>query len=275
MFDLTGKVAVVAGGAGWLGTPVSIALARQGAAVVIGSRSEVHVAEAMEKVLAACPNARVLGSMLEVGDERSCKYTVDMAVAQFGRVDISVNATYSSVGKLVDEITVEELDRALHSNVTGFFLFARESARAMREGGSIILYSSMYGLVSPDPSVYHHPASVYAMVSTEPQPSRLVVNPNPIEYGLSKAAIVQMAKYLGVFWAPKKIRVNAVVPGPFPNPVVRQQDPEFVQRLAAKTPMGRVGEAEETAGAVAFLASDEASYITGSTIVIDGGWTVW
>jgi NAD(P)-dependent dehydrogenase (short-subunit alcohol dehydrogenase family) len=116
----------------------------------------------------------------------------------------------------------------------------------------------MYGLVSPDPSIYAPRWKV-----------------NPIDYGAAKAAVMQMVRYQAVMWGPSNVRVNAIVPGPFPNPAGQGNDEEFIARLSRKTPLGRVGRAEEIAGAVAFLAADASSYITGSHLIVDGGWTAW
>ena len=256
MFDLTGKVALVAGGAGYLGVPVCKKLAEQGATVVIADIRADRTVSAVEEIASSCPVATVEGLSLDAADEESVQALVARTVSDFGALDILVNATYASIGKLVEDLTVKEFDETLHTNLVGALVLAREAAQAMVKGGSIVLFASMYGLVAPDPKVY-----------------RLPLKPNPIEYGVAKAGIIQMARYLGVYWGSRNIRVNAVVPGPFPHTALQQQEPAFIDRLAAKVPLGRIGRRDEVAGAVVFLASDEASYVTGTTIVVDGGWT--
>jgi NAD(P)-dependent dehydrogenase (short-subunit alcohol dehydrogenase family) len=129
---------------------------------------------------------------------------------------------------------------------------------ASRGSGSIVLFSSMYGSVSPDPRLYEAP-----------------MNPNPVEYGVGKAGIQQLARYLAVHYGPRGVRCNAISPGPFPNPAVQAAQPAFIDRLAQKVPLGRVGQSSEIAGAVVFLLSDAASFITGQNLAVDGGWTIW
>jgi NAD(P)-dependent dehydrogenase (short-subunit alcohol dehydrogenase family) len=116
----------------------------------------------------------------------------------------------------------------------------------------------MYGSVSPDPRVYEAPMNV-----------------NPVEYGVGKAGIIQLTRYLAVHYGKFNVRCNCISPGPFPNPNVQQQHPEFVARLANKVPMGRVGSAEEIAGAATFLVGNGATFITGQNLFVDGGWTAW
>jgi NAD(P)-dependent dehydrogenase (short-subunit alcohol dehydrogenase family) len=258
MFALTGKAALVAGGAGWLGAPLCRSLVAQGADVAIADRDLVRARRAAEEAAHARPGARAIVVPLDVGEEQSIREAVDGVVAGLGRLDILVNATFASVGKRVEEIGGEEFDRTLHVNLTGCFLLARAAAARMYGGGSMIFFASMYGVVAPDPRLYREP-----------------MTPNPIEYGVAKAGVVQMARYLAVHWAPRRIRVNAVVPGAFPNEATQERDPEFVQRLAARAPLGRIGTPGEIAGAVGYLASEEASFVTGTTLVVDGGWTAW
>jgi len=101
------------------------------------------------------------------------------------------------------------------------------------------------------------------------------MNPNPIEYGVGKAGIQQMARYLAVHYGKSGVRCNAISPGPFPNPGAQSDHPDFIERISQRVPLGRVGQAPEIAGAAAFLLSDAASYITGQNLAVDGGWTSW
>jgi NAD(P)-dependent dehydrogenase (short-subunit alcohol dehydrogenase family) len=257
MFDLTGKVVLVAGGAGFLGLPVSIALAKQGATVVIASRNADRVTAAVKDAEKQARGGQVHGLSLDVGDENSIRQTIQEIISRWGRLDVLVNATYHAIGKLVGDITAAEFDLSNHVHITGSFLLAREAANVMKPGSSIIQYISMYGIVSPDPKMYGAP-----------------MRPNPVEYGVAKAGLAQMVRYLAAAYGPRGIRVNAIAPGAFDDETDRSI-PGFIERMSAKTMLGRPGERHETAGAVVFLASDDASYVTGSTLTVDGGWTAW
>lgn len=258
MFDLTGKTAVVVGGAGYLGWDVCRGLARQGAHVVVadldGGRAAALASELNESGCAG----RSLAVACDVRDEeaglRLCRQVCD----EYGRLDILVNATYAPQVSTFENLTGEAFAASLKANVASAFTLARHAKGCMRPGGSIIFFSSMYGRVSPDPRLYERP-----------------MQPNPIEYGVAKAGIDQMVRYLAVAWGPEGIRVNGVAPGPCPNPVIQREQPEFIRRLADKVPLGRIGQAAEMAGAVAFLASGASSFMTGQVLAVDGGWTAW
>lgn len=256
MFELTGKSVLIAGGAGYLGEAMCRHLVTAGARLMIadlaGERARTLATQLAQNGTTA------LDCSLDVVEESSIRAAVDRTVDAYGKIDVLINATFHSSGKHIDDLTAEEFDRANQVNLTGAFLLARAAAEKMPEGGSIVMFSSMYGQVSPDPRVYRAP-----------------MQPNPIEYGVGKAGIIQMTRYLAVAWAPRKIRVNAIAPGPFPNPFVQVDHPDFVRRLAERVPMGRIGEADEIAGAVLFLASDASSYVTGEVIGVNGGWTAW
>lgn len=258
MFDLRAKVALVAGGAGYLGLPVCKKLAEQGAAIVLADINDRQITTAINEIRSSVPAARLMGTVMDIGDESVVKNTLNRTVQEFGRFDILVNMTYKSTNKLLEDMSGDELDAANHVNITGSFFLAREAGRIMPPGSSIIVFVSMYGQVAPDPRIYRPPMC-----------------PNPIEYGMGKAALIQMVKYLAVYWGPRGIRVNAVAPGPFPNTHAQKDNPDFIGRLAEKVPLGRIGQKEEIAGAVVFLASDDASYVTGQTIAVNGGWTAW
>ncbi len=258
MFDLSGKVVLVAGGAGYLSVPSCRGMAQHGADIMVADVNRKGVEERVSELRQGVPGVKISGVTLDVGDEASIKDAVRATVGNFGRLDVLVNATYLSIGNHVEELSGPDLDRALHVNVTGAFLLAREASRHMTEGGSIIFFSSMYGEVAPDPRNY--PAHI---------------KPNPIEYGISKAALEQMVRYLAVCWAPRNIRVNGIAPGAFPHPQQQREEPDWMNMLAARAPLGRIGRQDEVAGAVFFLASNEASYVTGHILNVDGGWTIW
>ncbi len=258
MPSLAGKRALVVGGAGWLGVPLCRKLVREGAELVLADKDGESAVRAAREAAAERPGCRALGLFIDVGDERSIRESVTRAAAELGGLDLLVNAAFAAAGKRVEDVSGEELDRTLHVNLTGCFLVAREAAARMSIGGCMVFFASMYGIVAPDPRLYREP-----------------MTPNPIEYGVAKAGVIQMARYLAVHWGPRGIRVNAIVPGAFPNAATQEKDPEFIQRLASRAPLGRIGTPEEIAGAVAWLASEDASFVTGTALVVDGGWTAW
>jgi NAD(P)-dependent dehydrogenase (short-subunit alcohol dehydrogenase family) len=255
-FDLTGQDIWVVGGAGYLGQAVVTQLASLGARVLcadLGDRAQVFV---REKSLAGT----VTPCTLDVGDSSAVAPFVASQIARRGVPHGLVNLACASTAKNLEELTEADFDQVNHGNLTATFLLARQMGQAMAEvgRGSIVLFSSMYGTVSPDPRIYEAP-----------------MNPNPIEYGVGKAGIQQMTRYLAVHWGTKGVRVNCISPGPFPNPNLQRDDPAFMARLGAKTALGRIGQAPEIAGSVSFLLSDAPSYFTGQNLAVDGGWTAW
>ena len=257
-FDLSGKNAWVIGGAGLLGTEVCQALAEHGAHVVCSDIRQ----DLADRIVAQLRSSTLSASAMavDIGDEAAVIAGTSRIRAELGHIDVLVNMTYFYTKKAWDQMPAQEFDAGLRVTLTGAFVATREVGKVMRDQrqGSIIHFSSMYGMVSPDPRMY--PASQAV---------------NPIDYGVAKAGILQLVRYQAVQLAPLGVRVNAIVPGPFPIPSTQGQDSEFMQRLRSKVPMGRVGNPPEIAGAVIFLASDAASYVTGTQIVVDGGWTAW
>ena len=254
-FDLAEKDIWIFGGAGYLGQAAVTLAASMGAKVLcadLGGRAETFV------------KAHSLGGVtpatLDVCDDSAVEIFVRDQIAQRDVPDGVVVMTYAATAKRLEELTASDFDTANHGNLTGTFLLVREIGTRMAErgSGSIVLFSSMYGALSPDPRAYETP-----------------MNPNPIEYGVGKAGIRQMARYLAVHWGRRGVRVNSISPGPFPNPEIQRTNPAFVARLAEKSPLGRIGQPSEIAGAVAFLLSDAGSYVTGHDLAVDGGWSAW
>lgn len=258
MFTLEGRNVLVTGGAGYLGTPVCLLLKAQGANVVIADRDAERLEIARATVEAGDGAGGVTTLPLDMADEASILACVEAAASAFGPLSGLIAATAFNSGKAYDALDAQTFDLANRINLTGTFVLARAAAAKMGSGGAIVLYSSMYGVVSPDPKNY---------------PGEMT--PNAIEYGVGKAGLNQMVRYMAGHYGPSNIRVNAIYPGPFPHAAVQEAHPDFISNLEAETMLGRIGRQHETAGAAVFLISDAASYITGQILGVDGGWTAW
>jgi len=258
MFNLTNRVVFVAGGAGYLTLPVCRALLEQGARIAIGDFNLENLKAAVDVLSTEFPGDSILGLDFDIADEDSIANSIEGILKKFGRLDCLVNATYRNVGKSVKDLTSGEFNQANSINITGTFLLVRAAAEAMENGGSIILFSSMYGLISPNQSDY---------------PGKM--EKNPAEYGAGKAAINQLARFMAGEYGKQNIRVNAIAPGPFPWESVQVEYPDFMKKLSAKTMLGRIGRRDEIAGTVVYLASDASSYMTGQVLSVDGGATAW
>jgi len=258
LFDLTGKVAIVTGGAGWLGTAISQALAEAGATVAIIDCNAV----ALNKLVAGFnkDNLKAIGIVADCFEDKLLRDSFDKIVSDCGRLDILVNCAYSGPVPEVDKAAFEDYDKALHNGPAAYGIAAQQAAKCMRKsgGGVIINIGSIYAMVTGYPEVYEN-----------------ITSPNSIVYQAGKAAIIQMTRHMAVYWAKDNIRVNCISPGTFPSDLTQKQIPELVRRLESKVPMGRIGRPWELKGTVVFLASDASSYVTGQNIVVDGGWTAW
>ena len=256
LFDLSGRVALVTGATGYLGSAMARALAEAGTRVVVSSRDPAR-AEAFAAELPSVSDGPHIGIELDHMDDASVRRGFDEALARTGRVDVLVNNGHEPLAADWSAVTGEQFTRQL-ANATGYFLLARlvrDHVVARNAPASVILLGSMYGLVGSYPDAYAGigPAS-------------------PAAYHALKGAIVHLTRHLAVYWAVDGVRVNCLSPGPFPQPGVPQ---ELIDRLSSKSPMHRMGVPHELKGAVVFLASNASSYMTGQNLVIDGGWTAW
>ena len=257
IFDLSGKVVLVMGGSGNLGTAEVDGLAEFGATVLsVHLHDEQSDSETRENVIHIDA---------DFSDPAQHKAVFDRVAKEYGRIDVLINnAAYGggSGGKGLSLEMENFDDEAWATGIEGNLGLSFKSIRAaiplMKEkGGSIINIASMYGVVSPDPSIYGDSG-----------------NNSPVTYGVSKAGVLQMTRYAGAHLAKYGIRVNAITPGPFPNERTLA-NVEFTQKLADKTMLRRVGHREEIKGAIVLLASEASTFMTGSNITVDGGWTAW
>ena len=257
-FRLDGRTAFVSGGAGHLGAAMVRALAAEGAHVIVNGRDAARL-DAFRATMAA-----------EGHDvSTACFDMMDFAASRafFGglaRLDVLINNAVTVKPGKVESQTGEDFDIAYRSTVTAAFEAMRaaeaalDAAVAAAGHASVVNIATMYAHVSPDPRIY----------------SEIGLN-SPPAYGPAKAGLVQLTRHMAAHWGPKRIRVNSVSPGPFPNPSIAAAKPAFAARLAEKTMLGRIGQPEEIAGAVVFLAGDNASFVTGIDLGVDGGWRSW
>jgi NAD(P)-dependent dehydrogenase (short-subunit alcohol dehydrogenase family) len=258
LFDLKGRVALVIGGTGYLGSAMSEALAEAGAKVAIGSRSQERADAALKRL---CGGADTnLGLICDALDEDCIRRCVDQVTEHFGRLDVLVTSVVGGTPAGIDNATYHDLEESLTVNLIAPFVASQQAAVHMRTlgGGSIIHIGSMYGLVSSYPVIYEG-----------------VDNSSPPAYHAAKGGLIHLTRYQAIYWAKDKIRVNCISPGPFPRPIQHAGRAEFLQRLGARVPLGRTGVNWEIKGAVVFLASEASSFITGHNLVVDGGWTAW
>ena len=246
---LAGKVALISGGARGMGASEARLFAREGAQVVIADVLDAE-GRAVEADIRA-EGGEALFVRLDVTDEADWERAVTRTRERFGRLNVLVNnAGVSAVGR-IEDTTAKDWDHVMDVNAKGVFLGTRAVIPAMRQagGGSIINISSQLGLVGTD-------------------------NSSP-QYQASKGAVRLLTKATAIQYAREGIRANSVHPGPIVTAMTerRRADPQHYQQMLSRIPLGRFGEPDEVAYGVLYLASDESAFVTGSELVIDGGWT--
>ncbi len=246
---LDGKVAFISGGARGMGAVEARLFAREGAAVAIGDTLEDEGRQVASEINEA--GGECLFVRLDVTNESEWRRAIAQTLSAFGRLDILVNNAGVSQWSLLHETTEEDWDRVMDINAKGIFLGTKQAIPAMKEagGGSIINISSQLGLVGTERS--------------SPQ------------YQASKGAARLLTKHTAMQYAPDGIRCNSVHPGPIVTPMteVRRADADTYAEMVSRIPLGRFGQPEEIANGVLYLASDESRWVTGSELVLDGGWT--
>jgi len=246
---LQGKVALISGGARGIGESVGRLFAREGAKVVVGDILEAEGRAVEAELRDAGGDAFYM--RLDVTDEADWELAVSRTIERFGRLDVLVNNAGVGAQGRIEDTTVKEWDHVMDINAKGVFLGTRAVIPAMRQagGGSIVNISSQLGLVGTD-------------------------NSSP-QYQASKGAVRLLTKATAIQYAREGIRANSVHPGPIVTAMTerRRADPETYRLMLSRIPLGRFGKADEVAYGVLYLASDDAAFVTGSELVIDGGWT--
>jgi NAD(P)-dependent dehydrogenase (short-subunit alcohol dehydrogenase family) len=266
-FRLTGRTAMVTGGAGLLGAEFCKTLAAAGAAVAVLDLDPDRAENVAEGIRGGGGQAAAVAA--DVTSKDSLEEAAALTRRQLGTVDILVNsaakdpkfdrAHRQGSSNAFEDYPLAAWEEALEVNLTGAFLATQAVVPGMLEQGrgSVINICSTYGLVGPDQRIY--------------QRSGHAPEFKPVYYSVTKAGILGFTRYLATYYAGKNIRVNALTPGG----VFSDHDPEFVERYSAHTLLGRMAEPHEMNSALLFLASDASSYMTGSNLVVDGGWTAW
>jgi NAD(P)-dependent dehydrogenase (short-subunit alcohol dehydrogenase family) len=269
LFDLRDRVAIITGGAGLLGREYALALANMGAHVVL---ADVNVRAGVQVASEVSDNTDGSAAYIEtdVSNQSSVRTMVARTLAECGQIDILVNnaaldpkfdpAHSGAHLHNFEEFPLEIWEHSLSVDLTGMFLCTQAVASPMlrRGQGVIVNVSSIYGLVGPDQRIYERENE-----------SRKTYK--PVSYSVTKSAALGFTRYLATYWAGKNIRVNALTLGG----VYNNHDEAFTQRYSSRTPLARMAHRHEYCGALLFLVSDASSYMTGSNLVVDGGWTAW
>jgi NAD(P)-dependent dehydrogenase (short-subunit alcohol dehydrogenase family) len=247
MFSLDGKVAIVTGASAGLGVAFAQALAEAGAHVALGARRLDRLHDT--RALVEQAGRRALAVATDVADPQSCRDLVEATMLEFGRVDVLVNNAGVGTAVPASRETPEEFRQVIDVNLNGAYWMAQACGKAMGRGSSIVNISSVLGLTT----------------AGLPQAA----------YAASKAGMIGLTRDLAQQWTARKgIRVNAIAPGFFASEMTEQYDPGYLDLVMQRVVAGRMGDARELAATLVWLVSDAGGYVTGQTIVVDGGVTI-
>ena len=250
LFDLTGKTAIVTGGSRGIGVEMAEGLAEAGANLMLCARRAEWLEETVTEFAAKGYN--VAGKVCDVAEPEDIQAVVDETISKFGTVDVLINNAGISWGAMPEEMPLDRWNQVLNVNLTGCFLFAQIAGREMlkRQSGSIVNIASIAGMTSSANGPFY------------------------AGYAASKAGLIGLTRELAASWGRKGIRVNAVAPGFFHSRLADKVIDIYERSIQENNVIPRIGEEGELKGAIVFLASDASSYVTGQTLVVDGGMTV-
>ncbi len=251
LFDLKGKAALVTGASKGLGEAMALGLSKAGAKVAICARNQEDLRRVQKRIEEKGGEALI--ARADVLQTQSIREMVSRVLDHFGQIDILVNNAGIILRKPLLDWSEEEWDRVLDTNLKGYFLVSQAVGPQMisRRKGKVINMASIFGTVALT---------------------------NQVGYACSKGGVIQMTKVMALEWAPYHINVNAIAPAYFESDrlvAALKKDPERNRFIVERTPMKRLGRPEELEGITIFLASQASDFITGQTIFIDGGWTIW
>jgi gluconate 5-dehydrogenase len=250
LFDLTGKTAIVTGGSRGIGAEMAEALAEAGANLMLCARREEWLNETIEEFRGK--NFRVEGKTCDVAKPEDVQAVVGATVEAFGKIDVLINNAGISWGAMPEEMSLAQWQKVIDVNLTGCFLMAQATGREMlkNSSGSIINIASIAGLSSSANGPFY------------------------AGYVASKAGLIGLTRELAASWGRRGIRVNAIAPGFFHSRLADAVIDIYERSIQETNAIPRIGEQGELKGAAVFLASDASSYVTGQTIVVDGGMTI-
>ena len=260
IFDLTDKTVILTGAAGYLGGNYADGLSQSGANVVLADIN-YQGCKKLEHKIREKYDVDPLSVKLDLTQSKSINNLVSKITKKYSSIDVLINnAAYQGTPKIrtagFENLTLETWNQAISVNLTGIFLLSQQIGKIMKNQkfGNIINISSIYGIVGADQRIY----------------GKSGLN-SAVFYAATKGAVLNLTRYLASFWNRTGIRVNTFSPGGVEN----KQDKNFIKNYSKKTMIGRMARNDEYVGALIFLASDASSYMTGSNLIIDGGWTAW